>query len=108
MSNTAGETPRDGGTTTYGYLSLIRSCGGNEAWDDEDGELSMIAGKVPETYMPNVIVERDGEKEVIGVKYEREALCHLPERMKSEEAFQWAKENGPTQFRDFLNNEVSA
>lgn len=35
MTNTAGETPQSEETTTYGYLSLIRSCGGNEAWDDE-------------------------------------------------------------------------
>lgn len=78
-------------TTTYRYLSVMKSTGGNKAWGHDDGERTVIYGKKPEVWMPNV----PGDDGVIGVRYERVNLHKLPERMKSEEISDYLKEERP-------------
>lgn len=91
------------------YVSLVRCKGGNDAWDDEDGDRSVVAGKKPETWMPRVIVETEDGKEVIGVCYKREALAALPQPMSHEDAFEWVRENVPPGFEEFYDGvEASA
>lgn len=95
--------------TTVRYVSLMRCKGGNPAWDDDDDEKSVVAGKKPGTWMPRVIVETDDGQDVIGVCYKREALAELPEWMSSEDAFEWVRENTPDGFEDFYEDvEVEA
>lgn len=95
--------------TTVKYVSLMRCQGGNPTWDDEDGDMSVIAGKQPETWMPRIVAETEDGEEVIAACYKREALAQLPEWMDSEEAFQWARENVPDGFEDFYDGvEVEA
>lgn len=95
----------DGGSTTYKYISLVRCKGGNPAWDDEDGDKSVVAGKQPETWMPRVIVETEDGKDVIGVCYKREELVELPKRMTAEDAMEWAQEHQPGALADFYPDE---
>jgi len=82
-----------GTQTTYKYASLMRCKGGNRAWNDEDGDKSVVMGKQPETWMPRVIVETEDGKDVIGTCYKREALVQLPEWMTHEDASEWIQEN---------------
>lgn len=80
-------------TTTYGYVSLIRATMDNPEWGDEEGDLSLIAGKVSEVYMPKI--PSDDANRVVARRYEREALVELPRRMTAADAFEWARD-GPT------------
>lgn len=80
-------------TATYGYLSLIRATMDNPEWGDEEGDLSVIAGKVDEVYMPKIPSDKDNR--VVARRYEREALVELPRRMTADDAFEWARD-GPT------------
>lgn len=100
-------TLTDGGETTYKYVSLMRSKGGNPTWNDEDGDKAVFAGKQPETWMPRVIAETEDGKSVIAVCYKREALAELPEWMAAEDAFKWAKENVPDGFEDHYGQEAA-
>lgn len=93
-------------TTTYRYLSLIRATMDNPEWDDEEGDVSAIAGKVPETYMPNVVDEENDR--IVGRRYEREALVELPEWMTAEDAFEWARETVPEGFEEIYGEEQEA
>jgi hypothetical protein len=65
----------------------------NPEWEDEEGDGSLFAGKCPETWMPNVFSEE--RDTVVGRRYERVALVELPERMKADDAFEWAEEIQP-------------
>ena len=100
------EVRADGGETTYKYVSLMRCQGGNSAWDDEDGEKAVFAGKRPETWMPRVIAETEDGKDVIAACYKREAIAELPEWMTAEDAFAWVKEQVPDGFGDYYEPEV--
>lgn len=96
------KTPQnDGPTKTYKYVSLVRCKGGNPAWDDEDGDMSVVMGKVPKTWMPRVFVETEDGKDVIGTCYKRQAIAQLPKWMNSEDAFEWARQNVPDGFEEF-------
>lgn len=88
-------------TKTIKYLSLMRCQGGNPTWDDGDGDMSVFAGKKPETWMPRVIAETEDGDRVIGVCYKREAIVELPEWMQPEEAFEWCDEEQPDGFEEF-------
>jgi len=87
-------------TTTYRYVSLIRATMDNPEWDDEEGDLSVIAGKVPEVYMPKVPADRDNMA-VVARRYEREAIAELPEWMAAEDAFTWVNDHQPGGFADY-------
>ena len=87
-------------TTTYKYISLIRATMDNPEWGDEEGDRSVIAGKVPEVYMPNVPSDREGMA-VVARRYEREAMAELPEWMPAEDGFAWVKEHQPGAFADY-------
>jgi hypothetical protein len=87
-------------TTTYRYVSLIRATMDNPEWDDEEGDLSLIAGKVPEVYTPTVPADRE-DMAVVGRRYEREALAELPEWMAAEDAFAWVDDHRPGGFADY-------
>lgn len=87
-------------TTTYGYVSLIRATMDNPEWGDEEGDRSVIAGKVDEVYMPTVPSDRD-DMAVVGRRYEREALVELPRRMTADDAFAWAREEEPEPLGEF-------
>lgn len=91
------------GTTTYKYVSLMRCQGGNSAWDDEDGDFSVVPGKKPETWMPRVITQTEEGREVIGVCYKRQAFAELPEWLTSEDAFEWVRQTVPEGFEKFYD-----
>lgn len=81
-------------TTTYGYVSLIRASMDNPEWGDEEGDRSVIAGKVDDVYMPKI--KSDDGDSIVARRYEREALVELPRRMTADDAFEWARD-GPTE-----------
>ena len=87
-------------TTTYGYVCLIRATMDNPEWGDEEGDLSVIAGKVDEVYMPNVPSDRE-DMAVVGRRYEREDVAKLPRRMTAEEAFDWVRDERPGAFAEY-------
>lgn len=96
-------------STTYKYISLMRNKGGNPAWEDEDGDLGVYAGKKPKTWMTRVVAETEDDRRVIGVCYKRQALVELPQWMTAEEAFDWAREQPPEGFEEFYEGvEVEA
>ncbi|UIP01710.1 hypothetical protein Hbl1158_17045 (plasmid) [Halobaculum sp. CBA1158] len=108
LAHSGGDLRREN-MTTVKYVSLMRCQGGNSAWEDEDGERTVIAGKKPKTWMPRVIVKTEDGREVIGVCYKREALAELPEWMNHEDAFKWARETLPDGFEEFYDGvEVEA
>ena len=88
-------------TTTYKYISAIECSIDNPVWEDEEGDLSLIAGKVPEVYMPNVL--NDETEQVEAYRYERKTLVELPERMPAEDAFEWVREQKPAGVGDFYD-----
>ena len=92
-------------TTTYGYVSLIRASRDNPEWGDEEGDLSVIAGKVPEVYMPNVPADRE-DMAVVGRRYEREALFKLPRRMTADDAFEYARDEEPAELAEFYGGDA--
>ena len=87
-------------TTTYKYISLIRATMDNPEWGDAEGDLSVIAGKVPEVYMPTVPADRE-DMAVVGRRYEREALAELPEWMAAEDGFAWVEDHQPGGFAEY-------
>ena len=91
-------------TTTYRYVSLIRATMDNPEWDDEEGDVSVIAGKVPEVYMPNVPADRE-DMAVVARRYEREDMAELPEWMSAEDAFAWVEDEQPGAFADHYGGE---
>lgn len=91
-------------TKTIKYLSLVRCKGGNPTWDDEHGDLSVVAGKKPETWMPRVVAETEDGDRVIGTCYKREAIAELREWMQPEDAFEWCRENVPEGFEKFYDD----
>jgi len=93
------------GSTTYKYVSLMRCKGGNPAWDDEDGDLSVNPGKLPKTWMPRVIAETEEGRKVIGTCYKRQAIAELPEWLTAEDAFEWARNTVPEGFEAFYDGE---
>lgn len=86
-------------TKTYRYVSLIKAKRDNPVWDDEEGELTAVAGKRPETYHPKVHNEETDRVE--GYSYERVDIVELPERMKAEDAFDYVRSEQPGAFEDF-------
>jgi len=92
-------------TTTYGYVCLIRATMDNPEWGDEEGDRAVIAGKVPEVYMPNVPSDRD-DMAVVGRRYEREDIAELPRRMTAEDAFDWAEDEQPGQFAAYYGGDA--
>ena len=91
-------------TTTYGYVSLVRATIDNPEWGDAEGDLSVVAGKVPEVWMPNVPADRE-DMAVVGRRYEREALVKLPTRMTGDDAFEYARDEQPGELADFYAQE---
>jgi len=92
-------------TKTFGYVSLIRATRDNPEWGDEAGDISLMAGKVPDPYMP--VVPDPENNTVSGRRYDRLELVELPRRMKSEEAFEWAHENGPERVQEWYDGDES-
>lgn len=92
-------------TTTYGYVCLIRATMDNPEWGDEEGDRAVIAGKVPEVYMPNVPSDRD-DMAVVGRRYEREDIAELPQRMTAEAAFDWVETEQPGEFGRYYGGDA--
>lgn len=100
---TKNDTDDRGETTTYRYISLMEASVDIPAWDVEEGQEMILAGKKPEVWMPNVFSEE--RDRVIGVRLERKAIAELPEWMKATDAFEWCYENEPDGFKEYYDQQ---